>query len=178
MEQAAEQQIVELARRGDPESFETLYERYYPTMVWLAYSILVDRNQAEDAAQQTFVKACEKLGSLKQADRFAPWLAAICRNESQQLIRRRQHRLSWQAADADYAVQNDAADADHEMVRAAIHGLAPMYREIIILHYFNGMDYPQIASTLGVAMHTVRGRLFRARKQIERTLRRNGYPER
>ena len=64
------------------------------------------------------------------------------------------------------------------MVKAAVDQLAPMYREIVVLHYYNEMDYRQIAATLGVAGHTVRGRLFRARRQIERILRRNGFPER
>lgn len=121
--------MVEAARRGDAESFGTLYARHYAAMVWLAYSILLDRTLAEDAAQQAFCKACEKLANLKRADRFVPWLA-------------------------------------------------PMYREIVVLHYYQRMDYRQIAATLGIAGHTVRGRLFRARKQIEQTLRRNGVPER
>jgi len=52
-----------------------------------------------------------------------------------------------------------------------------MYRAVIILHYYNRMDYRRIAATLGIAGHSVRGRLFRARRQIEKTLRRHGFPE-
>jgi len=177
LERVPEEQIVEAARNGDAESFGTLYERYYAAMVWLAYSILLDRDLAEDAAQQSFVKACEKLADLQRADRFGPWLAAICRNEAHQLLRRRKCRLNRQATEPEYTEPHDAAERDHDVVRAAIDQLAPMYREIIVLHYFNGMNYPQIASTLGIAGHTVQGRLFRARRQIEHTLRKNGFPE-
>lgn len=79
-------QIVDAARCGETEAFGRLYESYYATMVWLAYAILLDRNLAEDAAQQAFVKACEKLGDLKNVDRFGAWLGRICRNEAYQLM--------------------------------------------------------------------------------------------
>ncbi len=173
----AEEQVVESARRGDVESFAILYRRYYATLVWLAYSILLDRDQAEDCAQQTFVKACESLADLRRADRFGPWLTAICRNEAHQLLRARRRSPAPEMGDDLYAPHPDATGDNHVLVHAAIDRLEPMYREIIILHYFHQMDYRRIASTLGIACHTVRGRLFRARRSIERTLRKNGFPE-
>ena len=177
MEHVTEEQIVESARRGDAASFGALYERHYATMVWLAYSILLDRTLAEDAAQQAFVKACEKLSDLKRADRFKPWLARICRNEAHQLIRDRRRSAPLPPLETAYADPAGSEGPDLGLVKAAVDQLGPLYREIVILHYYNGMDYRQIAATLGVAGHTVRGRLFRARRQIERTLKKNGYPE-
>jgi RNA polymerase sigma-70 factor (ECF subfamily) len=173
----AEERVVEAARRGDVESLAVLYRHYYATMVWLAYSILLNRDQAQDAAQQTFVRACERLADLRRADRFGPWLAAICRNEAQQLIRARRHPPDRPAADDLCAGQPDRDSDNHVLVRAAIDQLEPMYREVVILHYYNQMDYRRIAAALGIGGHTVRGRLFRARRQIEKTLRRNGFPE-
>jgi len=178
LEDLTEKQIVQAARRGDAEAFGTLYQRHYATMVWLAYSILLDRNLAEDAAQQAFVKACEKLADLKRADRFAAWLSQICRNEAIQLIRSRRRSTPQHACEAWCVDEANADGPDLSKVKEAIDQLAPMYREIVVLHYYNRMDYRQIATTLGIAGHTVRGRLFRARRQIERTLRRNGFPER
>jgi RNA polymerase sigma-70 factor (ECF subfamily) len=174
----AEYRIVEAARSGDAESFGTLYARHYQAMFWLAYSILLDRSLAEDAAQQAFVKACEKLADLKHADRFVPWLAQICRNEAHQLIRDRRRLASATPVDVEGEVVYEADGPDLRLVKAAVDQLAPMYREIVVLHYYHQMDYRQIASALGIAGHTVRGRLFRARKQIEQILRRNGFPER
>lgn len=173
----AEERVVEAARRGDVESLAILYRRHYATMVWLAYSILLNRDQAQDAAQQTFVRACENLADLKHADHFGPWLAAICRNEARQLIRARKQLVSRRTADDLCTAPPDHNDDNHALVRAAIDHLEPMYREVVILHYYNDMDYRQIAATLGIAGHTVRGRLFRARRQIEKTLKRNGFPE-
>lgn len=178
MQHEAEQRIVEAARRGDAESFGALYARHYQAMFWLAYSILLDRTLAEDAAQQAFVKACEKLTDLRRADRFVPWLARICRNEAHQLLRDRKRLASATPVDVEGEVVYQTDGPDLRLVKAAVDELAPMYREIVVLHYYHQMDYRQIASTLGIAGHTVRGRLFRARKQIEQMLRRNGFPER
>ncbi len=177
LESMAEELIVEAARRGDVDSLGMLYRRYYATMVWLAYSVLLDRDLAQDAAQQTFVKACEGLTDLKCPDRFAPWLAAICRNEAHRLIRARKQLVGRRQANEIEVTHPVHDNDDHSAVRAAINGLDPMYREIVILHYYNGMDYRRIAATLGIGGHTVRGRLFRARRQIEETLRKNGFPE-
>jgi RNA polymerase sigma-70 factor (ECF subfamily) len=178
LEHSAERQIVETARRGDARAFGTLYEHYYATMVWVAYAIVLDRDLAEDAAQQAFVKACEKLADLRRGDRFGAWLTQICRNEARQLLRNRQRSERQQARKAACAASPAAEGPDLGMVKAAVDQLAPMYREIVVLHYYHRMDYRRIAATLGVAGHTVRGRLFRARRHIERILRKNGYPER
>ncbi len=175
---AAEQEVVRAARDGDAESFGVLYARHYATMVWLAYSILLDRDLAEDAAQQTFVKACEKLVDLKRLDRFSAWLVAICRNEAHQLLRARARRSAHVSAQAEYPETPGSDHDGQDAVKAAVDQLAPMYREIVILHYYSHMDYRRIASALGIAGHTVRGRLFRARRQIERILKRNGFPKR
>lgn len=175
---ATEVAVVKAARSGDAESFGVLYVRHYAAMVWLAYSILLDRDLAEDAAQQTFVKACEKLADLKRLDRFDAWLAAICRNEAHQLLRARKRRVAWAPSEVECAEGPDLDHVHHGSVKAAVDELAPMYREIVILHYYSRMDYRRIASALGITGHTVRGRLFRARKQIERILKRNGFPKR
>ncbi|UCD50284.1 MAG: sigma-70 family RNA polymerase sigma factor [Phycisphaerales bacterium] len=170
--------MVQAARRGDAEAFGSLYQRHYATMVWLAYSILLDRNLAEDAVQQAFVKACEKLADLKRVDRFSAWLTQICRNEAYQLARSRRRSVPQQARESTCVAEPAAEGPDLGLVKEAVAQLAPMYREIVVLHYYNRMDYRQIAQTFGIAGHTVRGRLFRARRQIERTLRKNGFPER
>ena len=69
--------MVEAAGRGDADAVAGLYERYYAAMVWVAYSVLLDRPLAEDAAQQAFAAACRKIRSLRQPDRFGPWLSEI-----------------------------------------------------------------------------------------------------
>lgn len=105
------------------------------------------------------------------------WLARICRNESHQLLRDCL-RLASATPNVPDEVVYETDGPDLRLVKAAVDRLRPMYREIVVLHYYHQMDYRQIASTLGIADHTVRGRLCRARRQIEEVLRRNGFPER
>lgn len=166
------------ARNGDGESFGLLYEEYYAPMMWLAYSILLDRDLAEDAAQQAFVKACENLADLRDVGRFGPWLARICRNEAHQLIRQQRRQRSYEHAESGQAGEQTRDDRQTDLVKKAIDQLAPMYREVVVLHYYNRMSYQEIKSVLGVAAHTVRGRLFRARKKIEQQLKRHGFQKR
>ena len=85
--QKTEKSIVEAAQNGCLDSFAALYRRHYSAMVALAYSVLADVHLAEDAAQQAFVIACRDLPKLKSKDKFAAWLAGICRNVARQMQR-------------------------------------------------------------------------------------------
>ena len=168
-----ESQIVEAACDGDVDSFGALYERYYAVMVWLAYSILPERNLAEDAAQETFAVACEELVHLKRPEKFAGWLAGICRNVAHQMARERKREALTNTA-AAVVEQNNNDDLDG-MVRQAICSLPEMYRQPLLLRYYNDMSYEQIGLVLGIARYTVKGRLFRARKKIAKYLKRKGF---
>ncbi|MCF7976102.1 MAG: sigma-70 family RNA polymerase sigma factor [Phycisphaerae bacterium] len=177
--ESVEIQSINAARCGDAEAFGRLYESYYATMVWLAYAILLDRNLAEDAAQQAFVKACEKLGDLKNTSRFGAWLGRICRNEAYQMMRCRQRTQVSLPPQHEPAVADNPGNTDdhQQIVKAAVDRLPEMYREVIVLHYYQHLDYRQISTVLGIAEATVRGRLFRARRKIEKNLRKNGFME-
>ncbi len=174
-----EHQLVNAARCGDAEAFGRLYESYYATMVWLAYAILLDRNLAEDAAQQAFVKVAEKLGDLRNIHRFGAWLGRICRNEAYQLMRNRQRTQVSLTPQHEPVVEEDPVNTNDRksVVKAAVDRLPAMYREVVVLHYYQHLDYRQISQVLGIAEATVRGRLFRARRKIEKTLRENGFME-
>jgi len=170
-----ERATVEAACRGDGAALAELYERYYATMVWVAYSVLLDRALAEDAAQQAFAKACEKIRGLKQPARFGPWLTIICRNGAQDMLRaRKRDTLLHKAAAAD-APARPNHDGFDRAVKEAVDRLPAMYREVIILHYYNQMSYREIESTLGLSGDVVKGRLARARKQMQTHLEKEGF---
>jgi RNA polymerase sigma-70 factor (ECF subfamily) len=168
-----EWQIVEAARTGDVESFGKLYERYYATMVWLAYSIVADRHLAQDAAQQAFAVACEGLADLKRPDRFAGWLAGICRNVARQMAK--QNRREVLVNDPPAVVAQSENKASEEAVAEAIAALAQMYREVLMLRYWNNMSYEEMARVLGIGASRVKGRLFRARVMMGKELKRRGF---
>ena len=168
-----EAQWVIAASRGDLESFGRLYEKYYGLMVALAYSVLADRHLAEDAAQEAFARACDNLGKLRQPDKFASWLASICRNAAHQTLRQRK-KLSF-TDDPPTRVAKNQTDETVEVIREALWILPDPDREILVLRYFNDLSYEQIAQVLGKTVSAIHGRLLRARKKLAHKLKRMGF---
>jgi len=167
--------LVERACNGDADSFTELCRRYYPAMVAIAHSVIGDRHLAEDAAQQTFAKAVRKLPQLKNKDKFAAWLAAICRNVALDLAR---SRGMHQTADdlSMIAAKTHKSDIT-DIVKEAINELSAPAREVIFLRYYDGMTYEQISAVLGISEQAINGRLRRAKKKMANYLRHSGFGE-
>ena len=170
-----EKATVEAACRGEVNALAGLYERYYAAMVWIAYSVLLDRGLAEDAAQQAFATAYGKIRSLRQPDRFGPWLATICRNTAQDMVRARRRDAALQKRAAREIQLESGSNGFDRTVKEAVDSLPAMYREVVVLHYYSGMSYEEIESVLGVSGDVVKGRLARARKQIQVHLEEEGF---
>jgi RNA polymerase sigma-70 factor (ECF subfamily) len=170
-----ERATVEAACRGDVEALARLYERYYALMVWVAYSVLLDRPLAEDAAQQAFATACVKLRTLRRPERFGPWLTTICRNAAQDMARTRTRDAAIQTAAAAKQPGQPGSNGFDRVVKEAVDNLPVMYREIVVLHYYNRMSYKEIESALGISGDVVKGRLARARKRIRHSLEKEGF---
>ena len=165
--------LVERACNGGADSFTELCRRYYPAMVAIAHSILGDRHLAEDAAQQTFANAVSKLPQLKNKNKFAAWLAVICRNVALDFAQRTEtHRT---ADDLSMIAAKPDENGPTEPVREALSRLSASAREVIFLRYYDGMTYEQISAVLGISEQAISGRLRRAKKKIANYLRRNGF---
>jgi RNA polymerase sigma factor (sigma-70 family) len=170
-----ERVTVEAACRGDVAALGRLYERYYTPLVWVAYSVLLDRSLAEDAAQQAFATACEKLHRLRDLDRFGPWLTTICRRAAQDMGRARRRDAALQKTVAAEQPVQVGCDGFDRTVREAVDRLPVMYREVVLLHYYHGMSYQEMEPVLGLSGDVVKGRLARARKRIQAHLRKEGF---
>lgn len=166
----ADEELVSAALSGDVESFVTLCHRYYPTLVAIAHSVLGDSHLSEDAAQEALAKACRKLDGLKSPRRFGAWLAAICRNEARNILRRNPRTQNL----GDRDVPKDAAEPDHdvEAVRQALKILPVESRELLYLRYKNALSYQAISDLLGISPQAVHGRLRRARQTVREHLER------
>jgi len=174
MIQEPETTLVEAAIKGEPESFTELCRRYYPAMVAIAHSLLGDRHLAEDAAQETFAKAAVKLPQLRQTNKFAGWLAAICRNEARDMARRQNSKATDEFSTISTKPErNDSDDA----VRQALKKLSIPARELVFLRYYDGLSYEQISKVLGISEQAINGRLRRAKRKMADYLRRNGFNE-
>ena len=169
----SETKFVQAAQNGHLESFGALYRRYHSSMIALAYSILADRDLAEDAAQEVFAIACRDIGSLKSKERFAAWLAGICRNVSRQMLRANKGKPV--APGNDFAAQKrDVTEDRREAIRRALWSLREADRELIVMRYFDGFSQGQISEVQDISPQAVNGRLVRAKRKIEKYLKRNG----
>lgn len=175
MQNELERELVEAAIDGDIESFGELCGQYYAAMVTIAYAVLSDHQLAEDAAQESFARALVRLRDLKNKDKFAPWLAAICRNVAKDMVAARARRIN--AEDLSQAARNNNDNENNHSIRRAIEQLPAPAKELIVLRYYNSLSYEQISSILGISQATINGRIARAKRKMANYLRKNGFPE-
>lgn len=167
--------LVNAAKSGDLECFGKLCENYYSTLVAIAQSILHDHHLAEDAAQATYAKAITALPKLKDSDKFAPWLACICRNTAINMIK----KTARQYTNDDFS-QLKAADEHDDttpLIQQAIAKLSPAEKEIISLRYYDQMSYQQMGEILGLSSPAINGRLKRVKQKMAEHLKRNNFSE-
>ena len=166
--------LVRRALRADPQSFGELCSRYYPSLVAVADSVLLDHHLAEDAAQEALAEACRQLAKLKKPERFGSWVAAICRNVAKDMLRERR-RQNEPVADCP-AQECDCLQDDRKAVLdEALRQLPQHLREVILLRFYNQMSYEQMARVLGATEQMIDGRLRRAKKRIAAYLARKGF---
>jgi RNA polymerase sigma-70 factor, ECF subfamily len=166
-------ELVEAARNGDVSGFGELYRRHYAAAVGIAYCAVSDHHLAEDTAQEAFAIACRDLRRLRRAEKFAPWLHAICRKVARRLAKSRlRHPLP---TDVGAAADSGNDDDRAELVRQSVRRLPEKAREVILLHYFSGLTHEQVAAALGASPQAVHGRLLRARRRMAEDLSRNGF---
>jgi RNA polymerase sigma-70 factor (ECF subfamily) len=175
MESESERELVEAAVGGDIESFGELCRRYYAAMVAVAYAVLSDHQLAEDAAQESFVRALVNLKNLKNRSRLAPWLAAICRNVAKDMVKAEAKQIRTE--DLSQVAQKNNDDENSREIRRAIEQLPAPAKELIVLRYYNSLSYEQISSVLEISRATINGRLLRAKRKMAKYLRKNYFPE-
>lgn len=175
MQNDLEKELVEAAIGNDLESFGKLCKRYYTAMVAVAYAVLSDHQLAEDAAQESFARALIRVRSLKDRAKFAPWLAAICRNVAKDMAAARARLTSTE--DLSQIGQQNYDDEINRQVRHAIERLPARMKELIVLRYYDNLSYERMASVLGISPAAINGRLARAKRKMTAYLRKNGFPE-
>ena len=175
MPERSEIHLIEAATGGDIESFGELCRRYYAAMAAIAYTVVGDHQLAEDAAQESFARALVRIKSLRERAKFAPWLAAICRNVAKDMVAVRAKRTKGKDLSDTKKSSND--DENIHAIRRAIEQLPDQAKELIVLRYYNGLSYEQIGSVLGISRGTINGRILRAKRKMAVYLRRNGFPE-
>lgn len=170
--------------------FEALVLPHLDAAHNLARWLLRDASAAEDAVQESALRAYRYLGSLRDGASAKPWFLGIVRNTCFGQLARQQGRLEvtglddsdWDGlADRQPAPTLDPAQAlgqqrERTLVDAALRALAPALREVIVLRELEELDYRSIASIAGVPVGTVMSRLSRARARLKELLSTAGLP--
>jgi len=160
-------------RDGDSDAVRIVFRAYGRLVYAVAYRVLGDQSLAEEATQQTFVKAWRAAASLDSARELEPWLATIARRVAIDLHRREARRAaqpldSVPAEDPGLVSPPASADRVFEVweVRRAVDALPEREREVVRLQHFEGLTHPQISARLGIALGTIKSRSFRAHQRL------------
>lgn len=185
-EELSDEALAVAAREGSETAFRTLVERFERPVYGLILRMVRGAEQAEDLAQETFVKAWKALGRFDPARKFSSWLFKIAHNTALDALRRRgEEPLSLDApigADdeppelpADPSAENPLRVAlgreAGRVLEQALGELRPAYREILLLRFGEELAYEEIAEVTGLPLGTVKVHLFRARAELAKRMR-------
>ena len=162
------------ARHGDARAYESLVEEHQAIAFRTAYLITGSAADAEEAAQEAFVRAWLALRRFRRGAEFRPWLLAIVANEARNRVRNRRRRegLTERAA-GELAWQPPAADApalSDGRLREALAALHERDRSVIACRYVLDLGEQETAAVLGIARGTVKSRTARALDRLRATL--------
>ena len=171
--------LVAAAVAGDRDSFEALVLRHQTRIVNYAMAIVRDPADAEDVAQETFIRAYRSLTRFRGDSSFKTWLYTIATNAARTGLERRgrRSRLEDESLDDEAAplvagdVPAGGADVETTLVRResidrALAALPPDLRVAVVLRDVEGLDYKEIAAATGAPIGTVESRIFRARRRL------------
>lgn len=155
-----------------PFKSKFVVEQYQLHIYNLCYRILQNREEAEEAVQETFLRAYTKIASYDEKRPFSSWLFAIASHYCLDIVRRRQVRLNaWDTLVSNYRsideTSPEKAMLDIETtqeVRSLLNTLPPAQRTAIVLQYWHAMSYEEIAQSLNTSVSAIKSKLFRARK--------------
>ncbi len=178
-----EQEWVLRARKGDQEAFSRLVEAFQRPVYNLAYRMLGNADEAEEAAQETFIRLYTRFNTYDVNRKFSSWLFSIASHYCiDKLRRRRLTLLSLEdVAFHDYHLASNeerpegavVRDEKEELVHQLLDTLPEDYRAAVVLFYWYDLSYQEIAQILDSTESAIKSRLFRARKKLAGTARKN-----
>jgi len=165
-----EREWIRKCQEGDAEAFEELVRRHQRMIHALAYRMTGSVSDAEDIAQETFLRAYRQIGGFRGEASFSSWVYRIalntCMNWKKSADRRQHLHEEWANEQNDAAPSHDTA----ARVNEALRKLEAKQRAAIVLTVYEGMNHAEAARVLGCSETTVSWRVFMARKKLKRWL--------
>jgi RNA polymerase sigma-70 factor, ECF subfamily len=176
--------LVHATKNGDVTAFEELVRRYDRRLLRIAQHLTHNREDAEDAVQEAFLKAFQHLQDFREQSRFSTWLIRIALNQSLMKLRKRHPEVSIDGdmnADednhpidvADWAPNPEELYRAHELrqiLHEALEKLGPGLRMVFVLRDIEGLSLEETTEALGLSLTAVKARSFRARLQLRERL--------
>lgn len=160
----ADPRTLERARRGELPAFEQLVREFQADVYRFAWHLTRDRDLADDVTQDAFLRAFRFIDGFRGDRKFGSWLFSITRNCAMDALRRRRFPL---LGEHDREVEGSVGDAAaHAELDAAMRSISAEHREAFLLVEVFGLNYQEASDVLGVAVGTVKSRMFRARKAL------------
>ncbi|HLW34317.1 MAG TPA: sigma-70 family RNA polymerase sigma factor [Chthoniobacterales bacterium] len=174
MMDANEREVYRAAIHGDREAFEMIIRTQSRPLFAIAYGILQNREEAEDAVQDALIKAWKSRWRVRDPEKFPAWLCMIVRHRARDVFRKRRPvPIIREIRETSETETRDTATLDQEL-HSALSALPELHRAALSLRYFEEMDYATIENRLGLTNGSLRGILGRAlasmRKQLKPAL--------
>ncbi len=182
MQPDPDRSLVDAASAGDRDAFSALVLRYQARIVNLARALTADDGEAEDLAQETFIRAYKGIGRFRGESTFRTWLYRVALNVIHSHLKSRAKRWRWWGrslderevegeGDSARRLQSPSTPIDEDAARRQMidHALASLpadMRTAVTLRDIHGFDYAEIAVMLGIPIGTVESRIFRARQRL------------
>ena len=168
-----ELQLIERAVAGDERAFAELVTRYQTAVYNLAYRMLGDAGEAEDAAQEVFLRIYRRLATYDADHRFSTWVLSIASHYCIDLLRRKRPWLvplenisNWMRARTRGPEAAALAVEQQDIVRSLLAKLPEHYRLVLLLRYWHDLGYEEIAQVVDLPVSTIKARLHRARNAL------------
>jgi RNA polymerase sigma factor (sigma-70 family) len=162
--------LVELCRNGNSRAQYELYQRYSKAMFNTALRIVGNREEAEDALQDSFLDGFLKIDNFRGESTFGAWLKSIVVNKS--IARLRNQRIQWEDLDGNENFE-ESEDVDFEETEETIQRIKTLldelpsgYRVVLNLYLFEGYDHREIGNILGISEVTSRSQFIRAKQKL------------
>jgi RNA polymerase sigma factor (sigma-70 family) len=182
-DQPEERVLVQRAQAGELSAFEDLVRRYQERIYATIYHMTANHEDANDLAQESFIKAHQALGSFKGDSSFFTWLYRIAVNKTINFLKQKKNRSHMSLNDLDFNAEHDPdlvslisektprREIDlvelQEKLNAAMLRLSHVHRLVVTLHDVQGLSHEEISKIMDCNTGTVRSRLFYARQQLQ-----------
>jgi RNA polymerase sigma-70 factor (ECF subfamily) len=174
--EVVDEDVVQKCLQGDKEAFSILVEKYKKPVLHFIYRMVKSKDEANDLAQDTFIKVYENLWKFNRDKKFSSWMFQIAKNLSLDYLKKKKPLYIEDEVMENYT---DLTEGPEEMMTRietkqelsdAVEKLPTHLKTAVILYHINNLSYKEISDALDIPLYTVKNQLFKARKKLKQIL--------